>query len=229
MRDKIRGLSGGVKSNIVAIAKQFKWHSPSRESGAMPAGRPRQFDTERALDAALLLFWRQGYEATSLAQLTRAMRISAPSLYAAFGSKEALFRKVLQRYLERPASYLPKALQAPTARAAVERLFQGAIHMVMDRRHPDGCLLVHGALAAGPVAEPVRRELALSRERAEALVRHRFLRAVEEGDLSSDVAPAQLASFITTVLWGMSVQAAGGATRAQLQAIAKMALRAWPR
>src|SRR5436309_14644120 len=110
----------------------------------MPRGRPREFDTDKALDAALLLFWRHGYEGTSLTALTGAMGINVPSLYAAFGNKEALFRKALDRYLQKPASYLPAALEEPTARRAAERLVHGAIEMVMHPRHPDGCLLVQG-------------------------------------------------------------------------------------
>src|SRR3982750_3702616 len=125
----------------------------------MSPGRPRQFNPDHALDAALLLFWRYGYEGTSMAALTKAMGINVPSLYAAFGNKEALFRKALDRYLRRPASYLPKALKAPTARRAAEQLFRGAIDMVTDPRHPDGCLLVQGALAAGPAARWVQKEL----------------------------------------------------------------------
>src|SRR5579884_3740938 len=127
---------------------------------AMPRGRPRQFDTDEALDAALLLFWRHGYEGTSLAALTRAMRINGPSLYAAFGNKESLFRKALDRYIQGPASYLPNALKEPTARGAVEKLFAGAIEMVMHPRHPDGCLLVQGALASGPECQSIAKELA---------------------------------------------------------------------
>jgi AcrR family transcriptional regulator len=100
----------------------------------MPGGRPRQFDTQKALDAALLLFWRHGYEGTSLAVLTRAMCINVPSLYAAFGNKETLFRKALDRYLQKPASYLPRALEAPTARRAVENLFRGAIDVAHGHR-----------------------------------------------------------------------------------------------
>src|SRR5581483_2941236 len=134
----------------------------------MPRGRPRKFNTEKALDAALLLFWRHGYEGTSLAALTKAMGINVPSLYAAFGNKETLFKKALQRYLQKPASYLPKALEQPTARRAVEKLFRGAIDMVMHPRHPDGCLLVQGALAAGPAAAAIRKELSLRRAAAEA-------------------------------------------------------------
>jgi AcrR family transcriptional regulator len=193
------------------------------------AGRPRQFDADKALDAALLLFWRHGYEGTSLADLTRAMKINVPSLYAAFGNKEELFRKVLDRYIERPASYLPNALKEPTARRAAEKLFAGAIEMVMDPSHPDGCLLVQGALASGPVARSARRELNRRRAGAEAAVRRRFERAQIDGDLPQSVDAAKLAGYIVTVIWGMSVQAAGGATRSQLRAVADLALRSWPK
>ena len=195
----------------------------------MARGRPREFDIDKALDAALLLFWRYGFEGTSLSALTRAMGINTPSLYAAFGGKEALFRRALDRYLQRPASYLPRALEEPTARGAVKKLFAGAISMVMNPRHPDGCLLVHGALVSGPASDTVRRELGRRRAGAEALVRRRFERAVKEGDLRRGVNPAKLARFVVTVIWGMSVQAAGGATRAQLQSIADQAMQAWPR
>lgn len=195
----------------------------------MPKGRPRQFDPDQALDAALLLFWRHGYEGTSLAALTKAMGVNMPSLYAAFGNKEMLFKKALDRYLQKPASYLLKALEEPTIRRAVEKLFRGAIDMVMNPRHPDGCLLVQGALASGPSAAPIRKELSLRRAAAEAAVRKRLERAIAEADLPATVNPAQLARYIITVLWGLSVQAAGGATRAQLKEVVALALRCWPR
>ena len=194
----------------------------------MPKGRPREFDAEKALDAALQLFWRHGYEGTSLAALTKAMGINMPSLYAAFGNKEQLFRKVLERYLSGPAYYLPRALQEATARGATETLMRGAIDMVMHPGHPDGCLLVQGSLASGPVAEPVRKELNRVRAAAEAAVRIRYERAIAEGDLSGSVDPNQLARYFVTVIWGLSVQASGGATRAQLTETAAMAMRAWP-
>lgn len=194
----------------------------------MPGGRPRTFDTQKALDAALLLFWRHGYEGTSLSALTKAMKINVPSLYAAFGNKETLFKKALDRYLQNPASYLPRALEQPTARRAVEKLFQGAIEMVMNPHHPDGCLLVQGALAAGPAAASIRKELSLRRAAAEAAVRRRFERARAEGDLPASVDAGKLARYILTVLWGLSVQAAGGASRAQLKEVAQLAMQCWP-
>jgi AcrR family transcriptional regulator len=162
-----------------------------------------------------------------LAALTKAMGINVPSLYAAFGNKEALFGKALNRYLQRPASYLPKALEAPTGREAAERLFKGAIHMVMDPRHADGCLLVQGALASGPGASKIQKELGRRRAGAEMLVRQRFERAIAEGDLAA-VDARWLAKYIVTILWGMSVQAAGGATREDLEAVARLAMEAWP-
>ncbi len=195
----------------------------------MPRGRPREFDDEKALDAALLLFWRHGFEGTSVSALTQAMGINTPSLYAAFGDKETLFRKALERYLQKPASYLPRALTERTARRAVEKLFRGAIDMVMNPRHPDGCLLVHGALVSGPSSDDIRKELSARRGRAEAAIRRRFQQAIRDGDLPKHVNAAKLARFVATVIWGMSVQAAGGATRAQLQQIADSAMAAWPR
>jgi AcrR family transcriptional regulator len=194
----------------------------------MPKGRPREFDTEKALNAALLLFWRRGYEGTSLAALTKAMGINVPSLYAAFGNKQELFKKALDLYIRKPASYLPNALKESTARGAAEELMDGAIKMVMNPRHPDGCLLVHGALASGPVGESARKELSRRRAGAEAAIRRRFERAIVHGDLTRKVDATKLARYIVTVIWGMSVQAAGGATRAQLKDIAEVAMRSWP-
>src|SRR5262249_54977217 len=195
----------------------------------MPKGRRRKFNVDEALDTALLLFWRHGYEGTSLAALTNAIGINVPSLYAAFGNKEMLFRKTLDRYLQKPSSYLPKALEERNVRRAVEKLFSGAINMVMNPRHPDGCLLVQGALAAGPDAASIRKELSLRRAAAEAAVRRRFEQAIAEADLPANVKPARLARYVLTVLWGLSVQAAGGATRAQLKEVVEFAMRCWPR
>lgn len=177
----------------------------------------------------MLLFWRHGYEGTSMAALAEAMGINMPSVYAAFGDKPSLFGLALKRYFERPASYLPNALKAPTAREAAERLFAGAINMVTNPRHPDGCLLVQGALSSGPDVDSIKRQLSDYRAAAAIAVQKRFERAIEDGDLDSDTSAGRLANFVITVIWGMSVQAAGGATRAQLQDVAETALQAWPK
>jgi AcrR family transcriptional regulator len=193
-----------------------------------PAGRPRSFDADQALDRALQVFWRRGYEGTSLSDLTAAMGINRPSLYAAFGAKEALFRKALDRYAEGHASYVKEALEQPTARRVVESLLRDAAVLLTDPRNPPGCLNVQGALACGGDAEPVRRELALRRVAAQKVLGVRLKRAQAEGDLPADANPAELARYVATVLHGMSVQAASGATRAELLRVAHTALQAWP-
>jgi AcrR family transcriptional regulator len=191
-------------------------------------GRPRQFDVDQALDRALKVFWRKGYEGATLPDLTTAMGINRPSLYAAFGSKEQLFQKVLDRYAEGPAAFVRKALAAPTAPAVAERLLQGAIDLVTDKQNPRGCLMVQGALACGEAAESARRALVSRRRAREAAIRRRFERAIADGDLPPDSRPADLARYLMTVIQGIAVQAAGGASRAQLCRVAAMALRAWP-
>src|SRR5258705_3066189 len=130
---------------------------------AAQLGRPRAFDPDAALDRAMHVFWAKGYEGASLSDLTRAMRINRPSLYAAFGNKEELFRKVLDRYVDGPLAYFTKALAAPKARDVVEQIFFGAAKMAGDPRIPAGCLMVQGALAVGNAARSVREEAARCR------------------------------------------------------------------
>ena len=195
----------------------------------MPKGRPREFDVEKALDRALKVFWRKGYEGATLADLTRAMGINRPSLYAAFGNKEALFRRVIDRYVEGPAAFFSEALTEPRARAVAERLLEGSIDLLTDARNPHGCLIVQGALACGEASDTVRRELAARRTREEAVVRQRFERARADGDLPAGADPADLARYVLTVIRGMAVQGASGASREELRRVAELALRAWPR
>jgi AcrR family transcriptional regulator len=194
----------------------------------MPSGRPRAFDAEKVLDRALKVFWRKGYEGTSLPDLTKAMGINRPSLYAAFGNKESLFRKALDRYAEGPAAYVRDALAEPTARAVAERLLYGGIELITDSRNPRGCLAVQGALACGEEANSVRRELTARRAAAESAIRKRFRRAIADGDLPDDADAPNLAKYVTVVMHGMAVQAAGGAKATELRRVADVALRAWP-
>ena len=172
------------------------------------------------------VFWAKGYEGASLSNLTRAMRINRPSLYAAFGNKEQLFGKVLDRYMSGPLAWFGKALAAPKARDVVEQIFLGTARMAEDPRAPAGCLLVQGALASGSVS--ARKEVAARRTAAEVALRRRLQRAKREGDLSENANPSQLAHYVMTVIRGMAVQAAGGASRDQLHRVAQIALRAWP-
>lgn len=191
-------------------------------------GRPREFDVDEALDRALGVFWRLGYEGASLPDLTEAMGINRPSLYAAFGNKESLFRKALDRYAEGPAVYIRQALEAPTAREAAHRLIHGSVELLSDPSRPRGCLMVQGALACGTGAESIRCELAARRAAGEAAVRERFERALAEGDLPCGSCPADLARYVMTVAQGLSVQASGGATRDDLSRVATIAMQAWP-
>src|ERR1700720_2994655 len=191
-------------------------------------GRPRSFETGEALDAAMKVFWRKGYEGASLSDLTRAMGINRPSLYAAFGDKESLFRKVLDRYDSGPAAYVGEALNQPTARVAVERLMEGAAELGTASSNPRGCLLVQAALACGDGAKAIRDDLILRRDAGEKAVRLRLKRAQAEGDLPQDANPADLARYVVTVIQGIAVQAASGAARKELGRVIENALRAWP-
>jgi AcrR family transcriptional regulator len=191
-------------------------------------GRPREFDADEALDRALEVFWRNGYEGASLSELTEAMGINRPSLYAAFGNKEELFRKALDRYADGPAAYTREALNAPTARGVLERLLHGAAEALTHPDYPPGCLGVHGALSCGEAAESIRDELSARRAAYEVLLRQRLERARTEGDLATDIACADLARLVMTVMQGMAVQAAGGASREDLRRVAEMMLRTWP-
>jgi AcrR family transcriptional regulator len=190
-------------------------------------GRPRDFDTEKALERALQVFWQKGYEGASLADLTAAMRINRPSLYAAFGNKEALFRRALDRYGATRAAFQREALKAPRARDAVELILRGTVDFLADKRHPKGCMITQGALACGQEADPIRRELIARRGAAEAEFRERLERAAAKGDLPPGLQPAAFAKYLATLLQGMAVQAAGGASREELQQVADLALSVW--
>jgi AcrR family transcriptional regulator len=192
-------------------------------------GRPRAFDPDAALERAMHVFWAKGYEGAALSDLTRAMRINRPSLYAAFGNKEQLFRKVLDRYASGPLAYFGKALEAPKARDVIEQILFGAAKMASDPRLPAGCLMVQGALACGDSAGSVQKETAARRATSEAALRRRLQRAKREGDLPQSADPADLARYMMTVLQGIAVQGANGASPDQLRRVAQMALRAWPK
>jgi AcrR family transcriptional regulator len=191
-------------------------------------GRPRSFDTDRALDRALAIFWRNGYEGASLPALTKAMGINRPSLYAAFGNKEALFRKALERYERGPASYAHKALKQQTARKVVEALLDGVVALLTRPQNPGGCLMVQGALACGENGSRVRQELASLRAAGVAAIRRRFQRAIDEGDLPPNADASVLARFVATVTHGLAVQAASGASRKEMLRVKDMFLRTWP-
>ena len=187
-------------------------------------GRPREFDLDKALECAMQLFWRQGYEGTSLNDLTRELGVTRPSLYAAFESKESLFLRALDLY-EARAGYREAALTAPTASAYARALLEGAADLHGDKKNPPGCLGVQGALACAPESDAIRTELIRRRKTGEGIIRDRLKRAKAEGDLPPGADPADLARYLSIVIYGITVQAAGGATRKELRSVAELALQ----
>jgi AcrR family transcriptional regulator len=190
-------------------------------------GRPREFDIEAALDEAMEVFWRHGYEGSTIAELTGAMGINPPSLYAAFGSKEGLLKAALDRYSQKRAECMADVLEAPTAREVVERLLLKLADLQTDPKNPPGCLLVAGGLACGVGSENIPFELAAHRAQSEDQLRERFIRAREEGDLAADSDPAALARYLSAVMAGLGVLASAGATREQLREVAMVAVKAF--
>ncbi|AXK36861.1 TetR/AcrR family transcriptional regulator [Streptomyces armeniacus] len=198
----------------------------TKQSG--PVGRPRGFDADEALERAMLVFWEHGYEGASLARLTEAMGISTTSMYAAFGSKEELFRKALERYTEGPGGYLARALDEPTALGVATAILAGAIRTTTRPARPHGCLGVQGALATGDPGHGVRDLLAAWRNDGCCRVRDRFQRAVDEGELPAGTDPGVLARYVTSLAFGIAVQAASGVPQDELRKMADAALRNWP-
>jgi AcrR family transcriptional regulator len=190
----------------------------------MARGRPRNFDETQALDRALELFWSRGYEGTSLEDLTQAMGMNRPSLYATFGCKEQLFRRALDRYAEGPAAYMAAALDAPTGREVLRRILEGTLQLLSDPRYPAGCLAVHAALACGQEAQMIREELCRRRAQTQQALIERLTRAEQAGEWPEGSAET-LACFVMTVVYGLAVQAKSGASGETLRRVAERALR----
>lgn len=195
-----------------------------------PRGRPRVLDREQALEAALQLFWRHGYEGTSIADLTAAMGTTPPSLYAAFGNKERLYRDALDRYGASYGSFTERALtEEPSARRAVERILREAVAVYSAGPQPRGCMLATGALTCARENEEVARDLAHRRLAAIAAIRARFDDAAAEGELDAATDTATLAAFYAAVIQGLSIQARDGVGREVLESVATASLSVWPR
>jgi len=193
-------------------------------------GRPRSFDREQALERAMLLFWRQGYEATSVSQLTQAIGINPPSLYAAFGDKHRLFSEAVQRYQDTSGTVMTRALAgARTAREAIGRLLRDLAAEYTRPDRPRGCMVITAAVNCGPASEDVKSELRALREASRQAIQDRIAADVRAGLLPPTVDTAALAAFYASVIQGMSTQAVDGADRPTLEHIADLAMAAWPR
>ena len=196
---------------------------------AKRVGRPRGFNEDKALDRAMHVFWRKGYEGASLNDLTAAMGIQPASLYKAFGNKRALFEKALARYLAGPVAFVHDALNEPTALSVAKRLLHREAEFLTERRSRIGCMTIQAALVGGVEGEPIRKKLIALRVEGQDALRQRFERAKSEGDLPSDADTADLARFVTAIYQGMTVQAINGASREELLRLSDTALRAWPK
>jgi AcrR family transcriptional regulator len=200
-----------------------KTTAPSR-----PRGRPRSFDRDGALDRAMHLFWSRGYEATSVSDLTEAMGITPPSLYAAFGDKKQLFLEAVDRYQEGPGGFAQRALDEPTAERAVRRLLMDTVNSFCDSNHPKGCMVVLAATNCTTESSDVLDALADRRRAAERAIRTRIAAGRAAGELPAGTDVDALAGMVVTTLYGLSIKARDGATRASLRKIVEQAMRMWP-
>jgi AcrR family transcriptional regulator len=191
-------------------------------------GRPREFCVEEALSDALRVFWTKGYEGASLSDLTEAMGITRPSLYAAFGNKEALFRKALDLYERDKLAYVGAALEAPTARGVAERLLLGALEMQTSSSDPKGCLGVISSVACGAEAESIKAEVVARRASSDAAMLRRFQKAKADGDLPDHIEPDGLMRYLTAVIQGLCVQAGSGSSPEDLRRLVDTTLELWP-
>ncbi|NBE51097.1 TetR/AcrR family transcriptional regulator [Streptomyces boluensis] len=201
-----------------------------KDPAAGPAkqrGRPRSFDREKALRQAIWTFWERGYEATSVSDLTRAMGIGPPSLYAAFGDKRTLFEEVLETYVDSYGSFGTRALdEEPTARAALGRMLHEAAAEFAAPGRPHGCLVIHAATnCTTPEVEQTLRE---RREANISTFESRIRAGVAARELPADCDPGALARYTAAVFQGMSQQARDGATQEELERVADLAMAAWP-
>jgi AcrR family transcriptional regulator len=191
-------------------------------------GRPRGFDRQTALRRAMEAFWRRGYEGTAISDLTKAMGINAPSLYAAFGCKEALFREAVALYNATEGAVSDRALEAaPTARRAVEAMLRLNAAAYVNPRRPPGCMITLAATIGTPECAEVRDFLGRCRQEAQDALEARLARGAAEGDLPAGADIASVAAFYYTVLQGLSIQARDGASRETLDAIVDCAMAAW--
>lgn len=192
-------------------------------------GRPRKFDRGEALQAAMLRFWRYGFTGTSISDLSEAMGINAPSLYGAFGDKKALFEETIEAYQKGPGCFSQQILnEEPDARRAIEMLLMTAAREFTGKKHPPGCMVVLSALNCTDEDDDVRQSLSRRRNRAAALIIRRIGEAHAQGRLPQHLAPDAFANLIVTVFQGLSVRARDGASREELEAVARQTMSLWP-
>jgi TetR/AcrR family transcriptional regulator, copper-responsive repressor len=197
--------------------------------GMSTRGRPRAFDREAALERALLTFWEQGYDSTSVADLTSALGIGAPSLYAAFGDKRKLFEEAVGRYQATYGAFTSRALhEETTAYDAIARVLREAAAAYTESGHPHGCLVISAAQNTIPASADVHETLRAIRAGNVQALQERIQADVDTGVLPKTTDARGLAVFVGATIQGMSQQSRDGATRSDLESVAELALAAWP-
>ena len=190
--------------------------------------RPRVFDIEKAVESATVLFWKNGYEQTSVANLTEEMGITPPSFYFAFESKDGLFRKVIEHYATTYLGFMEEAFLQPTTRGVAETMLYGCADVYSNPSNPRGCLIMNCSLPSSESTVLVRQELATQRKARRAKLRKRFQEAKASGDLPPDSEPEELARFVMAIRWGLAVEAQSGANKRDLYRIVARAMQTWP-
>jgi AcrR family transcriptional regulator len=202
----------------------LKQKLPKNLDEKRPRGRPQKFVNDDALHQAIEVFWAHGYEGTSLTNLTDALNMNRPSIYAAFGNKQTLFSLSLQTYIDEQLVFVDEAVKQETLSEVIEMLFSKQIDLLTKKKR--GCMLVQAALSCGEETQAIKDELTEQRKLLEGKLRKRFQRAQLKKDTSSSESPAAAAKYITTIYQGLSVQAASGATKKELTEVAELAKKA---
>ena len=195
------------------------------KTGNRKTGRPINFNKDAALEAAMLLFWERGYEGTSMADLTQAMRLNPSSIYAAFGDKQALFALAAKRYADMRAQYMVEALDQPTLKGFILAAFDNTVGFLSSKRHPSSCFTLTGALSCGTNTEPAKDLMRAMRLQNEAAIKARLLRARKAGEFPKEENVDDYTRYLSSLLSGLAIQAANGSSKAELKRTAEVALR----
>jgi AcrR family transcriptional regulator len=200
----------------------------TEQKAPKPRGRPRSFDRDAALESAMQVFWEKGFEATSISDLTQAMGLNPPSIYSAFGDKEALFLEAVQRYADDNRESCPYC-DEPTARGAIEKLLTYSAHELTESSHPRGCLMAMATTTAANSSDKLQKFIAQKRSGARDSLRERIKQGLKDGDVPAGTDAIALADFYFTILAGMALQAREGATRKSLLATVAQAMTLFPK
>lgn len=194
----------------------------------MAKGRPRKFDKEEALETAMKLFWQHGYEGVSVAKLAESMGINIPSLYSAFGNKEKLFMAAFDKYSLLGGHIYVDSFKQKTAREVAYNILKGEVELVTNPDHPDGCMVILGALITSSDSDHIKKRMDEIRQTPPKWMAERFAQAIKDGDLSANVNPEDLACYIMTLNSGLAVQAKSGVSKNELMNVVDIAMKNWP-